>query len=251
MRSLSKVFVWLTVICLVCIFGIGQVNAQQHGYVKMNEQTLVVDLTEITSLSARSEVYDYLKSNSEFRIAPLNSAARLAISSSKMTQTEMLQFYKTTVQRIVQKDLIASKDDQTNVLQSFASKYGYNTSDKLMRGVLDTENDSCRNSLPFCTDLIYNFPAGVGSGDGENGPFYDCLGSTPNPAWYHMKIAIAGSLTIKMFSTPARDIDFILWGPFDDPSSPCVAALTANKVIDCSYSTAATEYCDIPNGKSG
>ncbi|MFZ4708193.1 MAG: PKD domain-containing protein, partial [Bacteroidales bacterium] len=251
MRSLYKVCLWLMVFIAISVIGIEHLTAQQHGLVKMNEQTLVVDLTEITSLSARSEVYDFFKSNMDFRIAPLSSASRLAISSSKMTQTELLRFYDATVQRIVEKDLVAGKDIQTNVLQSFASKYGYETSDRLMRGVLDTENDSCRNSLPFCTDLIYNFPAGVNSGSGESGPFYDCLGSTPNPAWYHMKIAIAGSLTIKMFSVPARDIDFILWGPFDDPSSPCVAALTANKVIDCSYSTAATEYCDIPNGILG
>lgn len=251
MRSLYRLSVWLMLLSTFSLIGIGHLSAQQHGMVKMNEQTLVVDLTEITSLSARTEVYDFFKSHTDFRIAPPNSVTKLAISSTKLTQSELLRFYEETVQRIVENDKRAGKDFQTNVLNSFASKYGYETADKLMRGVLDTENDSCRNSLPFCTDLIYNFPAGVNSGSGEDGPYYQCLGSTPNPAWYHMKIAIAGSLTIKMFSTPSRDIDFILWGPFDDPASPCVAQLTANKVIDCSYSTAATEYCDIANGILG
>ncbi|MFZ4707934.1 MAG: PKD domain-containing protein, partial [Bacteroidales bacterium] len=252
MRSFIKMYVWLTVFSFVSVFCSVNLQAQQQGLVKMDEQTLVVDLTEITSLSARSEVYDFLKSNSEFRISPLHSAAQLAISSSKMTKTEMLQYYQESVQRIIQKDLIASKGEQTNLLQSFASKYGYDTSDKLMRGVLETENDSCHNSLPFCTDLIYNFPAGVNSGYAEIGPNYNCLITSPNPAWYHMKVAIAGSLTIKIFSTPAKDIDFCLWGPFDDPTSICATGLPMNKVIDCSYDPGgAPEYCVIPNGIVG
>ncbi len=109
----------------------------------------------------------------------------------------------------------------------------------------------CEDSDPFCTSNIYTFPAGVNTGQGQSGPNYGCLGSTPNPAWYHMKIATAGYLQIKMYSTPSRDIDFICWGPFVDPVTPCVTQLTANKTVDCSYSTAATEFCDIPNGQVG
>ena len=33
-----------------------------------------------------------------------------------------------------------------------------------------------------------------------------------------------------------RDIDFCMWGPFDDPTAPCVAQLTTSKIIDCNYS---------------
>ena len=109
---------------------------------------------------------------------------------------------------------------------------------------------NCENSDPFCTSSIYTFPAGVGT-TAQSGPNYGCLNSQPNPAWYHMKIAISGSLQIKMFSTPSRDIDFICWGPFNDPYDPCTAGLTANKIVDCSYSTSATEYCDISNGQVG
>ncbi len=109
----------------------------------------------------------------------------------------------------------------------------------------------CEDSDPFCTSNIYTFPAGVNTGNGQAGPNYGCLGSTPNPAWYHMKIAEAGMLQIKMYSTPSKDIDFICWGPFVDPISPCVTQLTSNKIVDCSYSTAATEYCNIPNGQVG
>lgn len=109
---------------------------------------------------------------------------------------------------------------------------------------------TCETSEPFCTGTIYTFPAGT-SGTAQQGAYYGCLATQPAPAWYHMLIDDPGSITIYMYSTPLVDIDFICWGPFADPYSPCVAGLTANKVVDCSYSPNPTEYCDIPNGQTG
>jgi hypothetical protein len=108
----------------------------------------------------------------------------------------------------------------------------------------------CAESAPFCTGTIYTFPAGT-TGYAEPGAYYGCLLTQPAPAWYHMLIANPGPIQIYMFSTPLVDIDFICWGPYTDPYSPCVAGLTSNKVVDCSYSPNPTEYCDIPNGQTG
>lgn len=109
------------------------------------------------------------------------------------------------------------------------------------------QNNTCANADPFCTDNgQYQFPAGVNAGSGEAGPSYNCLSTTPNPAWYYMRIANPGNINIYMYSTPSHDIDFCCWGPFDDPVSPCPNGLTANKVVSCSYSAAATENCIIP-----
>ncbi len=116
---------------------------------------------------------------------------------------------------------------------------------------LRAQGDSCVLSEPFCTGNIYTFPAGVNSGTAEPGPDYGCLSTQPNPAWYHMKIAVAGNINIHMYSTPLHDIDFICWGPFSDPTSPCVTQLTGNMIVDCSYSPAPTEDCYIPNGQVG
>ena len=110
------------------------------------------------------------------------------------------------------------------------------------------QNNLCANADPFCTDNgMYEFPAGVNAGSGENGPYYDCLRSTPNPAWYYMKIANPGNIDIYMYSTPQKDIDFCCWGPFSDPATPCPNGLTSSKVVDCSYSAAPTETCNIPS----
>lgn len=119
--------------------------------------------------------------------------------------------------------------------------------------VKDRQNNFCSTADPFCTDNgQYQFPAGVNAGSGESGPNYDCLSTKPNPAWYYMRIANPGSMTIHMYSTPSYDIDFCCWGPFDDPISPCPNGLTGDKVVSCSYSTAATEDCQIPsNAQTG
>ena len=110
------------------------------------------------------------------------------------------------------------------------------------------DNDLCANAFPFCTDAgLYEFPAGVNAGSGEAGPDYDCLYTTPNPAWYYMRMAQPGDMTIHMYSTPSYDIDFCCWGPFSDPVSPCPDGLTGAKKVSCSYSAQATENCHIPS----
>ena len=114
--------------------------------------------------------------------------------------------------------------------------------------VKDRQNNLCANADPFCTDVgIYEFPAGVNAGAGETGPNYNCLSTRPNPAWYYMKMANPGGMTIYMYSTPSEDIDFCCWGPFDDPITPCPNGLTAAKVVSCSYAPAHTENCIIPS----
>lgn len=109
------------------------------------------------------------------------------------------------------------------------------------------QNNHCVNSEQYCSNDQYIFPAGVNSGNGESGPNYSCLSTTPNPAWYYLRIGNPGDINIHIYSTPSHDIDFCCWGPFDDPISPCPYGLTANKVVSCSYSTNYDEHCSIPS----
>jgi len=107
----------------------------------------------------------------------------------------------------------------------------------------------CSSSQPFCTSSAYSFPASTNT-TAPNGPDYGCLGTQPNPAFYFMQIDQPGNLTITMQSTPLVDIDFICWGPFNDPATMC-DSLTGAYIEDCSYSTAAVEDCDIINAVTG
>jgi hypothetical protein len=110
-------------------------------------------------------------------------------------------------------------------------------------------NHTCETAAPFCTGTLYSFPAGVNAGNGQIGPFYGCLTTRPNPAWYYMKVLNPGNIIIQMHSEPSKDIDFCCWGPF--PSQECCGLLTQPKIVDCSYSTSSTETCDINNGQTG
>ncbi|MEI7723792.1 MAG: T9SS type A sorting domain-containing protein [Bacteroidota bacterium] len=110
-------------------------------------------------------------------------------------------------------------------------------------------NSTCETAAPFCTGTLYSFPAGVNAPPGQIGPFYSCLTTRPNPAWYYMKVATTGNIIIQMHSEPSKDIDFCCWGPFT--SQECCGQLTQSKVVDCSYSTSTAETCQIPNGVTG
>ena len=107
------------------------------------------------------------------------------------------------------------------------------------------ENNHCVDSDPFCTSDVIQFQAANSSQTADQLEGYDfddgCIGSSYNPSWYHMRINTPGQFIIHMEGRDPdthveRDIDFCMWGPFTDPTSPCVAQLTGNKIIDCSYS---------------
>jgi predicted secreted protein len=110
---------------------------------------------------------------------------------------------------------------------------------------------TCNGATGICTGSSYSFPASTNAGTAELGANYGCLRTQPNPAWFFMRIKNTGSISIRMSSSPARDIDFILWGPFASATAPCVNGLDTTKIIDCSYSTASVETADIPNAVAG
>jgi len=124
---------------------------------------------------------------------------------------------------------------------------------------IDIPTGNCGDAQPFCTEAQggLTFPAATNT-QSEFGGGICCLGSTPNPAWYFMRIQDPGPIDILI--TSGFDVDFACWGPFSeaqwqngvcaqilDPSQSCTTA----GLIDCSFSGAAIENCNIPNGQVG
>ncbi len=113
---------------------------------------------------------------------------------------------------------------------------------------------ACNTASPFCTGTTYNFPNSTGVADLGGGGIYDCLSSTPNPVWYFMQIGTSGSITIDISQETAGgspiDVDFVMWGPFTSLAAGCAGISTSN-VVDCSYSTAASEQANISNAVAG
>ncbi len=113
----------------------------------------------------------------------------------------------------------------------------------------NAQGPDCGGADPFCTGQTYQYPASVNV---PNLGAVGCLGSSPNPAWYWMQVGTAGNIDIHMASNSGYDIDFICWGPFTSLSAGCATNLmTSNSYVDCSYSTAGQEDCNIPNAQVG
>ncbi len=116
---------------------------------------------------------------------------------------------------------------------------------------------------PFCAEDTYTFPAGTNQTDASvtyPGNNYDCLASSPNPQWYYMEIAQPGTLDINMTNSSAVDIDFILYGPYTSYANAmtfcnnfgnATTGSNLNAVVDCSFSTAATETANIASAQAG
>ncbi len=111
---------------------------------------------------------------------------------------------------------------------------------------------NCASAAPFCANNQsgVTFPATVNGPPAQSGPSYGCLGSQPNPAWYYLQISQSGNLDLFIAGTGNQDVDFICWGPFTNFATIC-NNLTANNIVDCSFSGSPTETCNINNAVVG
>ena len=142
---------------------------------------------------------------------------------------------------------------------------------------------TCDAAEPLCSDNtgVKIFPNVTNQADqGE----YGCLGSTTNATWFYIKVGQTGELKFNIvqntrfdvngnpIGTPL-DVDYIAWGPFNDPNRGC-SSLAENcvtgecpdnteqpnyyinntdgtNIVDCSWSPLATESFTIPNAEAG
>ena len=105
---------------------------------------------------------------------------------------------------------------------------------------------SCATSVPFQNS--------TGNPSGENFST-SCIGEPfKGPTWFFMKIQTAGSIRL-LISQVANsggnsDVDFVLWGPFDDMTNIC-GQLNRTKEIDCSWLPDSQETVFINNAIAG
>ncbi|MBK6950663.1 MAG: gliding motility-associated C-terminal domain-containing protein [Crocinitomicaceae bacterium] len=114
-------------------------------------------------------------------------------------------------------------------------------------------NEDCDQMEPICTDAGLSFTAQTGVTI-EPGNDYGCLFSQPNPTWYYFEIGVAGTINMELYAI--SDIDFIIWGPFDDlaeATSLCGQMGVSSQApeVDCSYSGTNDEFPVIPSAQVG
>ena len=122
--------------------------------------------------------------------------------------------------------------------------------DIVLRNSRSGDNEQCMNATAFCTSDVIDFESASTDQTANEPNMNDgCIGSSYNPSWYYMRIADSGPFTIHLEghdpnSGVQRDIDFCLWGPYNQQqveSGYACSHLTADKIIDCSYSSAGVE----------
>ena len=223
--------------------------AQQPQF-SNSQPTISVDITNIDLFDERVFFLYNLANDTRFDVVTSEQDGVFVVSANEAFEgidlrDAFVDFREQNAQQFAQMD----KEQAAQVACEYKAALPIEFTNSLMMDVYirSRQNNTCANADPFCTDNgLYEFPAGVNAGSGESGPYYDCLYTTPNPAWYYMRILNPGNIDIYMYSTPSVDIDFCCWGPFADPTTPCPNGLTSDKVVSCSYAAAHTEHCLIP-----
>ena len=113
---------------------------------------------------------------------------------------------------------------------------------------------TCGAANSLCNSLGIPFAntVGVTSSGSAN-----CLGSTPNPTWFYLPVSASGAIDLQISqgnNAPTYnnlDVDYIIYGPFTNPVTPCTGGQLLNNVVSCSYSAAAVEIATIPNAITG
>lgn len=113
---------------------------------------------------------------------------------------------------------------------------------------------SCSTAQPFCTSAPFTVPNIIGQPNTNGSGPYGCLYTIPNPTYYYLQIQTPGDISIQVqqhnLSGNLIDVDFVLWGPFNNLEDACNGVAAVN-IVDCSYSAAGTEVIDIANGQPG
>ena len=111
----------------------------------------------------------------------------------------------------------------------------------------------CLEALPICA-LDLEYPSITG--DDVAPPYldYGCLGSQPDPTWNAIYFDLPGDYTFTLAQTGldgvGNDIDFIVWGPFNDQQGACYELLPET-VADCSFSAVSVETITLNGVQAG
>lgn len=110
---------------------------------------------------------------------------------------------------------------------------------------------TCDEATELCPAEGVSYPASTNAGSAEGGNNYGCLGSEPNPAWFYIGVEQAGFIDIDLTNSNNVDVDFALWGPFDDLADALNTCGSLPAPIDCSYHPQANEEVNIPTSNVG
>ena len=226
----------------------------QPVYRQYADNGIILNFFGIDNVDFRSFLLYNITKNDNFVIVPENEHGQFIVSPREEKgdfAAQFAEFYNSTEADF---NLLSKSDilENANLWKSGVNPTYYLS---IMMDVFANnsrvENDRCINSMPFCTTDLIEFETASTDQTAEQleGQDFDdgCIGMSYNPSWYHLRIQTAGPFIIHMEGhdpnnpSTTRDVDFCIWGPFTDPTEPCVDQLTTDKIIDCSYSASYEE----------
>ena len=224
----------------------------QTPYRLYSNDGILLNAFEIDNVDFRIFLFFNLNQDEQFEILVNEEPGQFSIVPGHHGEVvNLFDAFESAYQRAYTDFGFLSKMDITELLPSWkcnipAIQFSSLTLDIALRNNRPS-NNHCVDSDPFCTSDVITFEAATSTetADQLEGTTINdgCIGSSYSPAWYHMRINDPGQFIIHMeghdpTSGTNRDIDFCMWGPYTDPTSPCVAQLTTDKIIDCSFSAA-------------
>ena len=216
----------------------------------INPTTVLLNITECDNNQAGSVIFNLNDINNQINTTNslqfYTSLQNAIAGTSSITNANAYSVVtSTTVRTIFVKEIIANDCDNIYSFQLVVytdCSLGYTCSDA---------NSLCgKLGIPFA-NTHQNITA-----DPNNN--YGCLASQPNPTWFYLPISDPGTLNLTIqqstdinFATNNLDVDYIVYGPFTNPTTPCATALTTANIVACSFSIAPVEYPIIPNAITG
>ena len=218
-------------------------------YSQYAEDGVMLNFYAIDNVDLRTLLLYNLSNDSRFSLVPEDEYGQFILTSINNSNDFMDEF-ETVYRNTVADFNLLSKADILNRMDAWKNGVTPTNFISIMMDVISdntrTENDHCVNSNPFCTSDVIEFESAYSGELADENADFGCVLSPRNPSWYHMRIHTGGQFVIHMEGHDPdngtnRDIDYCLWGPFDDPYSPCLNDLTTNKIIDCNFSSSYSE----------
>ena len=251
---------------------------KQFGQIKDYENGFLFNVFEISNVEERIQLASALAISDIWLCNPTDNPGELFIRPNSYHADIPIyaefDFLRETLREEYKKASLLSKEEFSEIYNSWAQHISVDYYNFLISDYVGERANHCMDAEPFCTTDVYNFPA-INSGVSWSGPNYGCLGSSPmskQSFWYYMRVGVAGNITIKIEAS--FDVDFALWGPFNNETDPCpttagqTGMLTANcsscpnntsnpnfypsgNLHDCSFSGQSYEYAHVVNGQIG
>lgn len=117
----------------------------------------------------------------------------------------------------------------------------------------------CEFANPICTSLntpIENIHSNM---DAKLGNDYGCLGFyAKNPKWFSIPVTTNGTINLKIeqnsninFTGSPINVGYIIYGPFNDSSTPCNTLFEYTDIVNCGASLGNVKFPTIANAQAG